>query len=97
MTATRYSADSMTMSTVDEGAVYRIRVEGRLGEQWSSRLAEMGLVSVEAELPSAYTELTGRIADQAALMGVLEGLYSLGATLMRVERLVSELDEGAGN
>jgi hypothetical protein len=33
------------------------------------------------------TDLTGWIADQAALMGVLEQLYALGVTVVSVERL----------
>jgi len=33
------------------------------------------------------TELTGRIPDQAALMGMLAQLYNLGVTLLAVERL----------
>jgi len=33
------------------------------------------------------TELTGPLQDQAALMGVLEHLYSRGVAILSVERL----------
>jgi len=72
---------------MDKETTYRISVEGRLGTEWSSRLQGMQLVSHEAPGRAPVTELTGRIADQAALMGVLEQLYSLGVPLLAVECL----------
>ena len=71
----------------EEGAVYRILVGGRLGGHWSDRLSGMTLTVREAAGTAPSTELTGRLADQAALMGVLEQLYALGAQLLAVRRL----------
>jgi hypothetical protein len=34
-----------------------------------------------------FAELTGQLADEAALMGVLEHLYNLGVPLLGVERV----------
>jgi len=81
------------MTLPDEGSVYRIRIEGRLGAHWSERLSGMRIVVHETEGENAATELTGGLADQAALIGVIDQLYTLGAKLVAVERL--QTDTGA--
>jgi len=42
------------------------------------------------------TELTGVLQDQAALFGVLDQLYCMGAPLLSIERLESAGDPGEG-
>ena len=79
----------MTTSRADVRALHRIRVQGRLDASQTSRLGEMTVV-VHGAGPTAFTDLTLWVADQAALMGVLDQLYSLGATLIGVERLDAE-------
>ena len=76
----------MTASLADEGATYRIRVQGRLEPLWGARLGDLAL-AVHDGSGQAVTDLTGWIVDQAALMGVLEKLYTLGVTLLNVERV----------
>lgn len=78
----------MTTCRADERARHRIRIQGRLELPQVSRLGELTL-AVHGTGAAAVTELTVWIADQAALMGVLEQLYSLGVTLIGVERLES--------
>jgi hypothetical protein len=80
----------MTNYLADERAKYQIRVEGRLEPQWTARLGNMTLAVHEGEGQPAVTDLTGWIADQAALMGVLGQLYALGVTVVSVERLKKE-------
>ena len=72
----------------DRTAVYRIRVLGRLDERWSERLGGLDLKICDEE--PEQTELTGSLADQAALMGVLQYLYTRGISILRVERLMPE-------
>lgn len=68
-------------------ATYRIVVRGCLDSSWSEQLGGLDIrVSREAQ-DSPLTTLTGRLADQAALFGVLDGLYGLGFTLLLVECL----------
>ena len=82
-------------SSGDEGAFYRIRVEGRLGARRAERLAGMTLTVQEAAAGTApATELTGRLVDEAALMGVLEQLYALGAKVLSVRRLKTGENSG---
>jgi hypothetical protein len=76
----------MTPSFADERAKYQIRVQGRLDSRWASRLGDLVLAFDQRGQPP-FTDLTGWIADQAALMGVLEQLYALGVTILSVERL----------
>lgn len=42
-------------------------------------------ISVTGSQDQPVTTLTGELLDQAALMGVLNGLYSLGYALLSVE------------
>jgi len=81
----------MIASLADQRAKYRIRVHGRLEAQWAARLGDLTVAVRDGDGQAAATDITGWITDQAALMGVLEQLYSMGLTLLTVERL----EEGA--
>ena len=70
----------------DQPATYRIRIQGRLDPQWSDWFDGF---AVEAE-PGDRTLLTGRVADQPALHGILAKLRNLTLPLLLVERV----DEG---
>lgn len=58
-----------------------VRVEGHLDDHWSDRLGGLRL----ARNADGTTTLTGRLADQSQLYGVLSGLRDIGATLLSVE------------
>ncbi len=72
------------------GTIYRIRVSGALGEEWSRRAQGMTLSVHRSEPEKTFTELAGELADEAALMGLLDALYIHGAHLLSVEHV----DEG---
>jgi hypothetical protein len=61
-------------------AAYVIRVEGHLDDHWSDRLGGLALTRDV----DGTTTLTGPLADQAQLHGVLAGLRDIGATLLSV-------------
>jgi len=65
-------------------ALYRIRVCGRLTADWSDRLQGMQIATIETQDHGSVTELSGVLADQAALMGVLMHLYECGIALISV-------------
>ena len=67
--------------------IYQIRVEGQIGERWAHWFDDMSLV-----IDDDKTILTGPVADQAALWGHLQKLYTLGLPLVSVERYL--LEEG---
>jgi hypothetical protein len=63
--------------------IYKIRVKGHLNSQWSDYLEGM-----QAKLlDSGEMILCGVIADQAALMGVLNKLYRLNLPLISVNKI----------
>jgi hypothetical protein len=71
--------------TLDRPATYQIKVPGELGESWSD-WAEGMTIEVESEGDGPpVTTLTGTVADQAALQGLLRRLYSLGLPLISVD------------
>jgi hypothetical protein len=67
----------------DEPVFCSIKIQGYV----SQRLVEnLGLsVSVSDETDRIVTTLTGQVIDQAALMGILNGLYDMGYHLLAVE------------
>ena len=67
----------------DQPATYRIRVQGRLDPQWSDWFDGF---AIEAE-PGGRTLLTGRVADQPALHGILAKISNLALPLLLVERI----------
>jgi hypothetical protein len=67
-------------------AHYRIRIRGHLDPSWSAWFDSLTVTWAD----DGTTELTGPLADQAALFGLLARLRDLGATLLLVEYLTAE-------
>ena len=67
----------------DKVAFYRIKVQGDLSPSWSDCLGGLD-ISIKNEQDSPYTILQGELLDQAALMGVLDSLYSLGYLILEI-------------
>lgn len=70
-------------SELEQSMIYRIRLEGRLGNQWAEWFGDVTIT------PDDYGEtlLTCRVADQAALYGLLRKVRDLGLPLLSVCRL----------
>ncbi len=73
---------------------YCIRVLGRLDPAWSGWFD--GLAVEAGSLPggAGTTTLTGVVADQAALFGLLQKLYALRLPLVSVQRLDDMAQDG---
>jgi hypothetical protein len=61
-------------------AGYVVRISGHLDPYWSARFAGMAL----AHDDDGTTTLTGAVADQAELHGILTRVRDLGVTLISV-------------
>lgn len=61
---------------------FRIKLEGRLEDNWSGWFGKMAV-----SFNGNETVLTGPIADQAALHGLLSRIRDLNLNLLIVERL----------
>ncbi len=64
---------------------YEIQVQGYIGERWEHWFEDMSM-SVQGQDQNATTTLTGPVTDQAALLGMLQKLYTLGLALLVVRR-----------
>jgi hypothetical protein len=62
--------------------VYEIRIEGQLDPSWSEWLDGMSINSLE----SGETLLSGPVADQAALHGLLGRIRDMNLKLISVEK-----------
>jgi hypothetical protein len=71
----------------DTPATYRIHLQGLLGESWSEYLNSMTITPAQTVDGAPVTILTGRVVDQAALLGLLNNAYDLGFPLLSVECL----------
>ena len=63
--------------------VYQIRIEGHLGRRWTDWLEGLTITPED----NGETLLTGPVADQAALHGLLGKVRDLGMPLLSVIRL----------
>ncbi len=68
-------------------ARYEIRVCGRLGDHWSAWCGGLAFTSDTMDDGTVVTTLTGLVADQAALRGILAKLWDLGLTLLSVNQI----------
>jgi len=67
---------------------YDIRIKGHLDESWSAWLDDL-VITHEAD---GVTRLSGPVADQAALLGLLRRLHDLGLTLLSVTNAVDWIE-----
>lgn len=72
---------------LDDTAHYRICAQGLFDVCWLDMLSGVWGIYSYQPAGKGITILVGQVADQAALMGVLEQLYSLGLPLLLVEHL----------
>ena len=71
----------------EHAAVYRLRVDGRIPENWQNRLGNLQVIHEKESSPNVRTTLEGPVKDQSDLLGILNTLHQLRATLLLVEAL----------
>ena len=67
----------------DQPMIYEIRIDGCLDPHWEPWFAGMTLTQTEG----GDTLLTGPVADQAALFGLLRRVRDLGLPLLAVRQI----------
>jgi hypothetical protein len=72
-----------------EQEYYEIHIKGHLSADWSDWFDGLTVTNLDG----GEALISGHIADQAALHGVLARLYSLNLTLLGMRRVVPELGE----
>jgi hypothetical protein len=78
----------------DRPGFYQIRVVGELDERWLAHLQCLEISTIPWHKYHLVTQITGWLADQTALSGLLDLLSDLGRVILTVERL--EMDEETG-
>ncbi len=69
----------------NEPGTYRICVQGVLTNRWQDYVQGMVITIEHEENDKPITTLKGELADQAAVMGVLNILYNLRLPLISVD------------
>ena len=72
----------MSQTDAPETSVYQIKVQGQLDKSWSGWFSGMTVTS-----DGDITALTGPVADQSALRGILTKLWDLNLALISVTRI----------
>jgi len=81
--------NDMDQKKLNQGNIYRIRLEESLDRSFADWLGEITIIPQE----NGETLLIGQFADQAALRGLLNQLWNLNFTLVSFERLEYEHDK----
>lgn len=79
-----------TATPPNQAPLYQIRLKGRLGREWADWFGGMAVDLTE----DGHTLLTGPVADQAALHGLLKKVRDLGLPLLAVQ-CIEPKDKGA--
>ena len=66
---------------------YQIKVQGRLDKNWSEWFDNMAITVASGDDRTVITTLTGSVADQTALHGLLARIRDLGLFLLLVQCL----------
>ena len=77
---------------IDMPAAYRICVTGSLEDDYAQRYWGMTSTPIQQEGEPEQTMLVGVVADQSALVGIINTLYNMGYTVVSVERMLSDVD-----
>jgi hypothetical protein len=85
----------LSLVPMDMPGTYRICVAGCLENGWAERIWGMSSTPVEQTGEGEQTLLAGKVADQAALVGIINALYNMGHAVLSVERLPPEVDSPA--
>ena len=72
--------------------VYQIRLRGQLGQLWSDWFEGLAITWDD----NGDTLLTGSVADQSALHGLLRKIRDLGVTLVSINRLDASAEPDQG-
>ena len=68
---------------MNEPAIYQIRVEGHLSDEWSEWFDDMSIDRKE----DGTSVLTGPVADQSALHGLLVKIHGMALPLLSLQRV----------
>ena len=77
--------DHDPQSEAEEPACYRILVQGQLDQDWSDWFDGMAVELVREKPP--VSSLTGEVADQASLRGLLNRIWNLNLSLISLNRV----------
>ena len=80
---------------MDRPATYRICVFGVVDREYAERYWGMRLSQIEQTGETEQTALVGEVADQAALVGIINAIYNAGHTVISVERMLPNKDLAA--
>lgn len=83
-TRIRRVQDSMKAISVIQPLTYQIEVQGRIDDRWRELFAGMEIVLINVGISPVRTRLTGKLPDQAALVGLIRNLYDRGYLLLSV-------------
>jgi hypothetical protein len=75
----------------DRPGLYQIRIVGVLDERWLAHLEGLETSTIPWRNYHQVTQISGWLADQTVLSGLLDLLNDLGRVILTVERL--EMDE----
>ena len=75
----------------DRPGFYQIRIVGELDERWLAHLEGLEISTNPWGKYQKVTQISGWLADQTALSGLLDLLSDLGRVILTVERI--ETDE----
>ena len=78
----------------DPGVIYEIQVQGELDRGWEEWLSGLSVTHTYAGEQACTTTLTGPVADQSALRGILCKVWDLNLTLISVRRIEQEEKDG---
>ena len=73
--------------------IYQIRIKGSISGQWSQWFQGLSIMPADG----GDTFLTGPVADQAALFGLLRKVRDLGMPLLSVNRIGCDTSNDARN
>jgi len=74
--------------------IYQIKVQGQLDERWADWFNSLTVITRSEDEGLTITTLTGPIADQAALRGILNRIWDLNLTVYSLQRLNLDVDQG---
>ena len=78
---------SINEMNMDRPVTYQIKVLGKLDEAWSDWFSDMTVTCERESSAPPITTLTGPVADQSVLRGILNRIWDLNLALISMNQI----------
>ncbi|MBE0686364.1 MAG: hypothetical protein IH585_10215 [Anaerolineaceae bacterium] len=84
---------SLRSLRLGQPAIYQIKLLGELGQEWASSFDQFQIEVTKYDQGPSIASLSGKVADQSALHGILNQIRDLGLVILLVKCISDQVEK----